>query len=400
MNFRFKCMDTSGKELKGVIAAESGAGARSLLRERGLTIVDMAESRVKAKRVFRARKRITDSDIYNFSKEMTILLHSGIKVDKAISILIDSATNSRMKAVFETILKEIKAGKSLHQSFADARTFGPLVIAMLNAGESIGDLGSAFENIAAHMRFQMQFKSEIRNAMTYPLFLVAASIVTLFVIFKFIIPRFFSIFDQGDMQLPLMAKILYTIGESLNTTTLCIAGGVAVALILAYRRLARPGAISAALYSSLFVVPFMRTLILYLEFSRFSYAMYSMLNSGIEFIKALILSTEVIQHTQIRDAVEPTINQIKGGKGIADVFANVGLLPELMPSMLRVGEESGNLKEIFFELYQVFDERFKNSTKRILALIEPSVIVLTGIVVGFIVISLILTVMTVGNIKL
>jgi general secretion pathway protein F len=400
MNFRFKCMDPSGKEMKGIIAAENGAGARSLLRERGLTIVDIAENRVRAKRAFWARKRISDADIYNFSKEMTILLHSGIRIDKAMSILIDSATNTQMGEVFETILKEIKAGKSLHQSFADARAFGPLVIAMLNAGESIGDLASAFGNIAAHMKFQMQFKSEIRNAMTYPLFLIFASILTLFVIFKFIIPRFFSVFNQGDMQLPLMAKVLYTLGESLNTTTLCIVGAIAVTLTLAYRRMARRGAIAATLYSSLLVIPFMRNLILYLEFSRFSYAMYSMLNSGVEFIKALILSTEAIQHKEIKNAIEPTINQIKGGKGIADVFANVGLLPELMPSMLRVGEESGNLKEIFFELYQVFDERFKNSTKRILALIEPSVIVLTGIVVGFIVISLILTVMSAGNIRL
>jgi general secretion pathway protein F len=399
-NFHFKCVEASGKKTKGVIAAPDGGSARSLLRERGLTIIDIAESRSGTKRTLGRGKRITGDDVYNFAKEMTILLHSGIQIDKAISILIGSSANPRMREVFETILKEIKLGKNLHEAFAEARIFNPLVIAMLNAGESIGNLGSAFANIAEHMKFQIQFKGEIRNAMTYPLFLLSASFITLFVIFKFIIPRFFSIFNQADMQLPIMAKILYAIGDYLNVTMACVAGGVIVGAVLAYRRGIRKEAVARAVYSGLFLVPFLRKLILYLEFSRFSYSMYSMLNSGVEFINALILSVEVVQHRQIRSAIKPTVSQIKGGKGIADSFSNVGLLPELMLSMVRVGEESGNLKEIFFELHQVFDERFKNSTKRALALIEPCVIVITGMIVGFIVISLILTVMSAGNIKL
>ena len=125
-----------------------------------------------------------------------------------------------------------------------------------------------------------------------------------------------------------------------------------------------------------------------------------MLNSGIAFIEALRLSTGIIMDKRIRESIEPTINQIKEGKGIADVFSRIRLLPDLVPNMLRVGEESGNLKEIFFEIHHVFDERFKNTTKRALALVEPLVITFTGIIVGFIVISLILTVMSVGNIKL
>ena len=121
--------------------------------------------------------------------------------------------------------------------------------------------------------------------------------------------------------------------------------------------------------------------------------MYSMLQSGIEFIKALKLSAALIQNHRIRSPIESLVEQIKGGKKIADVFSQVHFLPEIVPNMLRVGEGGGNLEEIFFELYQVFDERFKNSTKRALILIEPAIIVIMGLIVGFIVISLILTVM-------
>ena len=128
--------------------------------------------------------------------------------------------------------------------------------------------------------------------------------------------------------------------------------------------------------------------------------MYSMLQSGVEFIKALKLSATLIQSHQLRNPIESLVEQIKEGKRIADVFSQVDILPEIVPNMIRVGEGSGNLKEIFFELHQMFDERFKNTTKRVLILVEPTIIVIMGLLVGLIVISLILTVMSVGSIKL
>ena len=154
------------------------------------------------------------------------------------------------------------------------------------------------------------------------------------------------------------------------------------------------------IYAYLIHLPVVGRLILNLELSRFSYSMYSMLQSGIEFIKALKLSAAIIQNHHLRNPIESLVGQIKGGKKIADVFSQVHLLPEIVPNMLRVGEGSGNLKEIFFELHQMFDERFKNTTKRALVLVEPTIIVIMGLLVGFIVISLILTVMSVGSIKL
>ncbi len=128
--------------------------------------------------------------------------------------------------------------------------------------------------------------------------------------------------------------------------------------------------------------------------------MYSMLLSGVEFLRALRLSISLIQNATLRNALTPLVGQIREGRKIADVFAEISLLPDIMPNMIRVGEESSNLKEIFFELYTMFDERFKNSIKRLLTLVEPVIIVVMGVVVGFIVITLIMTVMSVSSIKL
>jgi len=400
MNFDYRCIDSSGKSIKGNISAEGTSDAKSMLKERGLTVLELITKETKTAKTFRIRKGIKDTDVYNVSRELSILLKSGIRIDRAFEILINSVSNPQLKEYLSVILKDIKAGKTVAQAFIDTKKFNPLMTTMIYAGESVGDIRSAFENIAQHVRFQIQFKGEIRNAMTYPLFLIFASFVTLLVIFKFIIPRFFSIFGQNpEASLPFTAKILYSVGKFLGLTNIYFFIAVFLLIIISIR-MVNIKEVSSRIYSYLILIPLLRKLISYLELSRFSYSMYSMLNSGIEFITALKLSTGIIQHRQMRESIEPTINQIKEGKRIADVFSQISFLPDVFPNMLRVGEESGNLKEIFFELHQIFDERFKNSIKKILALVEPVVITVTGIIVGFIVISLILTVMSVGNIKL
>src|SRR5208283_2368875 len=399
MDFEYRCLDPAGRNSTGIITAEGLAEARSLLRERSLTVVEMKAKTVSPVRKFTFGKKVKDADLYNMFRELSILLKSGIKIDRALEVLGASLSSAALKESVSSILKNIKAGKTIAQAFLDTGRFSLLTTTMIHAGESVGDIRSAFENIAEYQRFHIQFKGEIRNALTYPTFLIGASFFTIFVIFKFIIPRFFSIFGKNEVSLPVAAKVLYNVGNFLSLTNIYFLA-TAVVLVFVLMKMINARKVLSKAYSYLIYLPVIGTLILYLELSRFSYSMYSMLNSGIAFIDALRLSTGIIMDKRIRESIEPTINQIKEGKGIADVFSHIRLLPDLVPNMLRVGEESGNLKEIFFEIHNVFDERFRNTTKRALALVEPLVITFTGIIVGFIVISLILTVMSVGNIKL
>jgi general secretion pathway protein F len=396
---QYSCIDSSGQEIKGVISASDRMDAISKLKERGLTVVELAEKKTKERKSFSFRKGFGDQDLYNISRELSILLRSGIRIDKAFELLMSPSMKRELKDILSLVLVDIKAGKEVAQAFGNTGRFTHLFVTMIRVGEAVGNLQSAFENIAQYYKFQIQYKGEIRNALTYPIFLIFASIMTLVFIFSFIVPRFFSIFGTDTQALPLPAKVLYTMSGLLSFTNLCILIGLIIAIVILKKfypsKVRLPN-----LYLYLLDFPLIGRLILNLELSRFSYSMYSMLQSGIEFIKALKLSAALIQNRRLRTPIESLVEQIKGGKKIADVFSQVHFLPDIVPNMLRVGEGSGNLKEIFFELYQVFDERFKNSTKRALILIEPTIIVIMGLIVGFIVISLILTVMSVGSIKL
>jgi general secretion pathway protein F len=399
MEFAYNCLDSAGKDSKGVITASDKADAMAKLRIRGLTVIDLQAKEKKGKSVTLFRKGFNDQDVYNMARELSTLLRSGIRIDRAFELLIRSTSKQDLQEILSSALTDIKAGKGVAQAFDNARRFSPFLISMINVGEAVGDLRSAFENVAQYLKFQIQFKSEIRNAMTYPIFLVAASVATFIFIFNFIVPKFFTIFGTNSSALPLPAKILYTMSGWFSLTNIGIFAALVVALIVLKK--IYPAKIKFPDLSVYFInLPIVGVLILNLEISRFSYSMYSMLQSGVEFIKALKMSASVIQNEHIRAAIAALVGQIKEGKKIADVFSQVYLLPEIVPNMIRVGEESGNLKDAYFELYQIFDERFKNSIKRVLTLVEPIIIVFMGLIVGFIVITLILTVMSVSSIKL
>ncbi len=399
MDFKYLCIDPSGRELTGNLSSENREKAKRLLKERGLNVVSLEQIQKASslKRSFAGKGRIKESDLYNLVKELSVLLRAGLRIDISLETLIESTPNENLRSGISSVKQDMREGATVSEAFQRTGIFSPLIITMLRVGESVGDLKMVFEYIARHLKFQIAFKSEIRNALTYPVFLIFASFVTLFVIFKFIIPRFFSVFGQGQEQfLPFTAKVLYTIGEALNIYVL-IAVLAAVIIILKLTNMKKLFSLG---YSFAFSLPLLKTLILNLEMSRFSYSMHTMIASGIEFINALRLSTGLIQNKKIRHALEPSVKLIKEGRGIAEVFSQIDMLPDIVVNMISVGEKSGNMEEIFLEIFHVFDDRFQGSVKTMVTLIEPVIITIMGLIVGFIVISLILTVMSVGNIQL
>ena len=394
--FEYIAYDRYGNKVKSIVYSENLQQAKSILKNQNFVIVDIKP--VEKKVSFTFRKSIKDEDIYNFFKELSILQKSGVKVERALQIVSKSITNPLFSKIVEEITLDLKAGLSFSQALSKHQFFPSLAVAMVKAGESMGNLAQAFENIAHYIKFSIQFKNEVRSAMVYPTFLIVASFLTLFAMFKFIIPKFFSVFSTNSVEsLPLPSKILLHMS---NLFTLNVYSMGFLGLILALAYYLKSSGILSRFTHNLIYVPVVKDVIINLEMSKFCYSMYSMLSGGVEFLKGLNLAIETVQNKYIRNALSSVVNEVTAGKSITESFAKVEFVPEFMVNMINVGEESGNLKEIFLELHYIFDEKFKSFTKRALTILEPSIITFTGIVVGFIVISLILTVMSLGNVKL
>ncbi len=396
MDFEYIAIDKSKKEVKGLINADSIKDAKQKLKESGLLIIKIQEYK---KDIFSFKSyTIKDEELYRISKEFAVLLNSGIVLDRAIIMVRDSLESEKLKNFMDDILKEVRAGKSLSLAFEEKKMFDPLIITMLKVGETIGNLKDSFDNIAQYTEFRVKFRNDIRNAMAYPMFLIAASFLTLLAIFKIIIPKFFSIFGSEPKNLPLLSKILYTTSKNLTTRNEIIFIGFLVILYVISKYLKLN--ISEKISNYSVKLPLIKNLILQIELSKFCYAMYSMLKNGVEFIKALDLSKNIIKNKYIASEISKTIPKIKQGESISSAFESVKFLPPIMIGMIKVGEESANMKDMFYELYSLFNERLNNTIKKLLVLVEPTIITIMGLIVGSIVVSLMLTVMSVSNIKL
>lgn len=397
-DFAYAAIDQTGKEGRGIVAAADRTDALTRLKERGLTVIEIKEKKAGGQITCTRRQKITQQDTYYMARELGTLLRSGMQIDKALDILMQSADKQEMKKILSFVLNNIRSGKSVTASFQETGRFSQFLVNMIHNNEEIGRLSEAFESIARYIHFQIQFRAEIKNALTYPVFLVFASMMTFFIIFQFIVPRFLGIFGTSAESLPAAARLLFVISHWMSARNLLIAAAAGVALIVFIRQYPKVFRFDQ-MQEKLIRIPLVGNLILNLELSQFSYSMHAMLEAGVEFIKTLRLSTGLISNVGMRDALEGAAAQIKEGRKIADSFAQLPFLPPMAVNMIRVGEESGNLKEIFFEIYQIFDERFKTSVKRAMSLLEPAIIIVMGLLVGFIVLTLIQTVMSVGNLK-
>ena len=394
----FECtyIDTHGVERTTFILAGNQREAVQRLKEQGFIVTEVKE-RVKKEFSFSLFLGINQQDLYNIANQLSILLRSGMKIDQALNLLTSTTKKPKLKEILSAINQEIKAGQGVASAFEKNNLFPSVCVSMIHVGETVGNLATAFDNVAQYLKFQIELKREIINALIYPFFLVLASFFTLIFMFNFIIPRFFAIF-QTTGSIPITAKFVFTLSKLFNAKVfilLFIMGLLSYLLNRSRMVNFSPERISWFLTR----LPFVQTLFFNLELSRFCYSMYSMLKGGVEFIKAVELSANIIQDKALRDSFLSSIREIKKGKRIAEVYSQMPILPDIFVNLVVVGDESGNLADIFLELYQVFNDNFKTAIKRFLTLLEPAIIVFMGLIVGFIIVSLILTVMNVGAIK-
>lgn len=395
MEFIYKAFDKTGKEIQGVISATTSDEAKQKIKEHGLIVVEVKEQRYSKF----IKSKIKDIDSYRIFNQLSVLLKAGLNLDIALSMCIESIENKNTQRVLEQILKSIKSGKDVYLAFQETGEFSPLVTSMIKIGEKTGNLKNAFVNIANYTLFNIRFKTEIKNAMMYPLFLITASFLTLLGIFKIIIPRFFSVFTERVEDLPFIAKVLYSISNFINIKNVFISLAL-LALLMTFFKMRNIRPIYSRFLEYLSDIPFLRRFLIDLDLSRFCYSIASMLKSGVEFIDALKYSADIIKSEKIRNAIKKTIPMIKEGKSISRAFNEIEFLPPIFKGTIKIAEESGKMADMFFDLYQYFDDRFKNSVKRALNILEPMIITFMGIIIGIIVLSLILTIMSVSNIKL
>jgi general secretion pathway protein F len=395
--FAYRSTTMDGTMMEGVIEAADEKTALERLKNSGLIPLEIKAPR-EAGLLSKIGRKTQRGDLTAFTAELSTLLAAGLPLDRSLNILTEIAEHRGMKEMVQALLTAIREGSS----FSDAlqkhpRTFPRVYVNMVRAGEAGGVLDVVLEKLNEFLESSQELRDHVTSAMIYPTILVLTGAISIVVLLTFVLPRFSAIFSELGNSLPLATQLLLGASEMVQSygwlmLGLLIGGGLAFKTYIASDRgRLRWDAVKLGL---------MKDLIVKLETARFCRTLGTLLASGVPLLQALNNAKEVIGNRIIASTVEAVAKGAKEGKGLSGPLSQAGIFPPLALSMIKVGEETGQLDQMLVRIAVIYEKIMKQAVKRFMAILEPAMIMIMGLIIGFIVIAMLLAVFSIADLPI
>jgi type II secretory pathway component PulF len=400
--FSYKGFDSSGSRVAGSLVADDAERALHELRERGYLI--SAISPVDSGEDWRSvlgfgSPKVELADLEFLTAELSLLLDSGVRIDKALSILMRSASRPAVRRLLVAITAELKQGKQLSESLAaQSEIFNPLYVNLVAIGETGGRLPEIFRGLASDLRFQRELRQKVVAAATYPIVVAAVSVLAVLFIFNFVVPNMESLFS-GSENLPWYTSMLLNSSAFMQKWQGLVFVACGLVGLIVWRKRRSAGVLAAWEGLSL-SLPVLRDAVVMVDRIRFSSGLALMLQSGIAVDRALVLATQNIQNRALRAEVATAVSRVTRGELLSATLRQTRLFSDYFASLVEVGEESGQLGRVFGEVADRSRDAFARVTLRFTTLLEPLLILLMGLIVGGVVVVMMLSITSVTDVGL
>lgn len=400
-NFYFKAVASNGQLRTGTIHADNERWVAQELRRQGLTPVYVGSKPKKSFElkipVFAGNKR---KDVLFFTQELSTLLNAGIPVDRALSITSELSERPSFRLLVQDILRILKGGKSLAESLGShPEHFSDLYINMVRAGEASGSLSVVFERLSEFERTRDDLRGYIMSAMAYPSLLVLVGIGSILVLMNFVVPRFASVFESSRIEMPLPTKILLN-GSHLLQQYGWIGIIATVLLVIGlYSYVRTPG--GRLWWDTLRLkIPVLGDALRKAETARFARAMGTLVSNSVPLVQSLAIAGATLNNKRIANSLDAVALGVKRGEGIATPLRRAGQFPPLAGHLLAVGEETGRLDAMFVRMADIYDADTRTSIRRFTSLFEPIVILIMGLIVGTLILSLLMAIVSMNDVAI
>ncbi|MBI2046011.1 MAG: type II secretion system F family protein [Parcubacteria group bacterium] len=401
MRFHYTARTRDGNRIEGTLIAEHQEALRELLEKRGETLESAEEAPPFYGMFEKLNTRLLSVKLHEkivFARNMSTMLRAGLPLSRALLITGRQTKNKKFQEIISAIADRISKGGPFHDALNEfPDTFSSLFVSMVRAGEESGKLNDSLLLIAGQMERTYELKKKITGALIYPSIIIIAMVIIAALMLVFVVPTLESTFTELNVDLPVTTQFIIVVSKGLRDHTLLFLGGFILLCVGLYVAAKKPQ--SKKVFDFIVLrLPIIGTIIKEFNAARTARTLSSLLSSGVEVSQALDITKDVLQNNYYKRVLNSAKENIEKGIPVSHAFASQeDIYPLLLSEMMEVGEETGKLSEMLLEVAVFFEGEVESATKDMSTIIEPFLMILVGVAVGFFAVSMLQPMYSLSN---
>lgn len=385
--YKYTAVNAEGKNVKGTLFATSLAEFNATIKQKGEYVLNVQEIKDQDTTSRANANAISMKELSILCKQFSTMLSSGITIIKCLDVLYQQQEKKKLKAILLKVYEQVQVGKSLSKALASTEgAFPDFMIAMIEAGEMSGSIDLIMNRLAVHYEKQCAIKSKVQSAMIYPIMLLIVMTLVVSGLFIFVIPNLMSMFGPRE-TLPAITRFLMNASDFMvEKWYVLLIGVIAVIIIVGIFKNTRP--VRALIDRIKLFTPGIGKLYAIVMASNFCSTMYSVFSSGMTLLTSLELTTNVLGNTVVADRMSSVMDEIRAGGALSNSLHKTQLFPNMMVTMVSVGEESGSLDEVLEKTAAFYETEADDAIQKMVSILEPVMILIMGGVVGTVIIGI------------
>jgi type IV pilus assembly protein PilC len=397
--YRYIGVDGGGQLVQSIIQADSKQQALETLKNQKVSVKEIKRDLSKA--VIGLPERVTDEDILISTRQLSVMVDSGLPIVRSLDIISTQATKKRVRNIFLDVKKQIETGSEFSKALRKYRQdFGDLYVNMIAAGETGGMLDKILIRLASYLEKSISMRRKVKAAMTYPVVVLLITILVIYGLMVFIIPKFEEMYQGFGGELPALTQVAISMS---NFMSKWYGGGLIAVLLFGFifgikYLYTRTEEGRYFIDKLLLRVPKIGDLIRKLAIAKFSRTFSTLLASGVSILDALYIVAKTSGNKVIEKAILNSKHDIEAGKTLVEPMAKSGVFPSMVIQLIAVGEETGSLDIMLSKIADFYDDEVDKAVEGLMKMIEPMLILFVGFAVGFVIIAMYLPIFKIGDV--
>jgi type IV pilus assembly protein PilC len=389
-SYKYKAVTNTGSTVTGVISGENRDEIIKNLRSKNqYPILVEAMQKSRDINIGGILSGIKIKDIALFCRQLYTMLNAGVTLVNCLDILKMQTENKKLQGIIGNLHQDVQKGMSFSEALRQSNVFPELLVNMVVAGEVSGNLDTIMSRMALHFEKENHIRNKIKGALVYPAFLGGLTIIVVIFLLTFVLPTFVSMFEGSSVEVPALTRALISISGFIRKFWYILLG-IIIAISYFISKFVRTDDGKMFIDTALMRIPVVKGTVQKMYTSRFTRTLSTLMASGIPLIQALEAVAKVVNNKPVEKALLRTVDDVRKGVNLSIPIKNSNLFPPMVHYMINIGEESGSIDDLLERTALFYDEELDESIKKMMGLIEPTMIVFMAVIIGLIAVAMVL----------